>query len=125
MSGIDGRRGVGAWGERHAREFLAKLGYRIIESNYRSRTGEVDIVAEEKGCLVFVEVKTRRSSNFGEPEEAITPRKEARLAALADEYIQARGLDPADWRVDLVTVRPQRGQNPEVRLIRNAARGLT
>ncbi len=120
MEHSEQRRGLGAWGERHAKDFLLKLGYTIIESNYRSKTGEIDIVAEDKGCLVFVEVKTRRNRSFGGPEESFTVRKEERLALLADEYIQERCLQPEDWRLDLVTVEFIKGKKPDIQLIRNA-----
>ncbi len=116
-----GRKGLGAWGEGYAKDFLVKLGYNIIESNYRSRTGEIDIIAEDKGCLVFVEVKTRRTRSFGGPEESFTLQKEARLARLADEYIQKKHLQPLDWRLDLVTVEFVEGKRtPDIQLIRNA-----
>ncbi len=115
------RRGLGTWGEQCAKDFLRKMGYSIIESNYRSRTGEIDIVAEENGCLVFVEVKTRRTRRFGIPAESFTVRKEERVGLLAAEYIQERGLEPKDWRVDLVTVELVGGtRRPIIQLFRYA-----
>src|SRR5688572_6565615 len=104
MNSSKGRKGLGAWGESYAKDFLIKLGYTIIESNYRSRTGEIDIIAEDHACLVFVEVKTRRNRSFGLPVESFTVRKENRIGLLAEKYIQEKGLQPEDWRVDLITV---------------------
>ncbi|MSQ15150.1 MAG: YraN family protein [Dehalococcoidia bacterium] len=119
MADSEQRKGLGAWGESYARDFLLTLGYTIIERNYRSKTGEIDIVAEDNGCLVFVEVKTRSNRRFGGPEESFTARKEARLIALADEYIQKRALQPEDWRLDLVTLELTKGKKPEIQHIRN------
>ena len=115
------RKEVGDWGERIAQSFLRGQGYRILETNYRCPHGEADIVAKDGECLVFVEVKTRRSRSYGTPEESITPVKEARLSAVADHYLQSRAMTPAEYRVDLVTVEvePPR-RSPTVRLIKNA-----
>ena len=104
MSSAKGR--LGSWGERQARLHLEAKGYQILATNYRSRSGEVDIVACEGDELVFVEVKTRRGSTFGRPEEAITATKAERLAVVAEEYLQSTSdgqySSGTPWRIDLV-----------------------
>ena len=100
----DPRRGLGATGERLAREHLEKLGYRVLEMNHRTRYGELDIVAIEGGCLVGVEVRTKRGPLFGTPEESITATKSRRLCELVEGYAQTHPGLPEDLRVDLVAV---------------------
>ena len=77
------RGGLGARGEDIAAAFLQAHGYTIQRRNYRCRYGEIDLVCTHDAVLVFCEVKLRRSNSFGMPEEAITPRKLARLALAA------------------------------------------
>lgn len=102
MSGI--RRNLGQFGERLAAGHLAELGYEILERNWRSgATGEADLVARDGDCLVIVEVRTRRGKAYGTPEESVTPRKQARLAALAEAYaVQSGWAGPL--RIDVVGV---------------------
>ena len=95
---------LGVQGESVAAAHLVARGMRIIERNFRCRYGEVDLIAEENGVLVFVEVKTRRSMTHGAPEESVTPRKARRLALAAQTYLQQRGAEHCDWRVDLVAI---------------------
>jgi len=101
------RGGLGRLGEDLAVDHLLKHGYTIRERNYRvAQLGEIDIVAEEAGCLVFVEVRTRRGRAYGTPEESITVAKKLRLVELAMSYRQsheAAGL-PVDQRIDVVAV---------------------
>lgn len=98
------RQKLGAWGERVAAEKLRATGYAIVAQNWRCAHGEIDIVAQKDGELVFVEVKTRRGRGHGTPEEAITPRKARKLFELAQWYCVEEELDDADWRVDLMAV---------------------
>lgn len=98
------RQSLGVLGERLARERLEKDGYKILEANYRTRFGELDLVALENGYLVGVEVRTRRGLAFGTPEESVLPRKAKRLASLVEQYgLSHKGL-PEDLRVDFVAV---------------------
>ena len=99
---------LGALGETVAAAHLEAQGLKIVGSNFRTRYGEVDLIAEDSGTLVFVEVKTRRSLAFGAPEESVTPRKRARLAKVAAAYLQLHGLEQQDWRIDVVGVALQR-----------------
>ena len=107
-----------------AARFLRNKGYLILETNYRCRWGEIDIVAVEEGQIVFVEVRTRKGNEFGTPEESITPRKMRRLAVTAQSYLKEHGQEGLDWRVDLVAIRLGSGRRLEsVEHIRHAIEG--
>ena len=109
-------RGLGSYGERMAVRYLTDRGLELLDRNWRCDLGEVDIVARDGGCLVVCEVKTRRSTTFGQPIEAVDHRKLARLRRLAAAWLsecRARG-EPlhniTGVRVDVVGVlRPRRG----------------
>ena len=117
----DSRKRLGNAGERLAAQYLQRAGYVVREMNYRCQAGEIDIVAEEAGDLVFVEVKTRRGLAYGLPEEAITPAKRRKLIAAAQTYLDAEGQAHASWRVDVVAVAlTQAGNVQEVRIHRHA-----
>lgn len=98
------RREVGALGEKLAADLLKGKGYEIVERNFRCRQGEIDIIARDGECLVFVEVRARRGSDFGAPEESVTHSKQERLVLLADAYLQTAGSRPPSWRIDVVAV---------------------
>ena len=100
----DGRRRLGAFGERLAAAHLEAKGYRIRARNYRCREGEIDIVAQDGETLVFVEVRTRRGDALGGPAESVTATKQVRLVAAAMAYVQALPQAPADQRIDVVAV---------------------
>jgi putative endonuclease len=115
------RRETGSLGEKIASQFLKKRGYRIIEANYRCPEGEVDLVAEHKDCLVFVEVRTKRSLAFGTPEESITAAKKERLKNIAAYYQQTHDGLPQQCRIDVVAIElDRRGRPSRVELIENA-----
>lgn len=114
-------RDTGNLGERLGRNFLAKRGFQIIETNYRSPGGEIDIIARQGEWLVFVEVRTKRSRNFGTPEESITQRKKAKLVAVAEHYLQNHEPQPKSWRIDLVAVElDNRNRASRIELTENA-----
>ena len=94
----------GKIGEDAASAFLKKLGYKIVTRNFRTRFGEVDIIAKDDEQFVFVEVKTRKDDAYGAPEEAVTKTKQRHLLAAAQLYLQKirRVNDP--WRVDVVAL---------------------
>ncbi|GAB4275521.1 MAG: YraN family protein [Candidatus Promineifilaceae bacterium] len=100
----NGRKKLGAFGERVAAIQLESAGYRIVARNWRCQTGEIDLIAQKEGVLHFVEVKTRKGRQSGSPEEALTPRKSQQLTQLALRYIAEYELDDADWQIDLVAV---------------------
>ncbi len=95
---------TGNLGEELACQYLKKQGYKILERNYLIRGGEIDIVCREKDYLVFVEVKTRYSHEYGLPAEAITPWKIKSLLKTALFYIQKTGWGERGYRLDLVSV---------------------
>ena len=97
-------RDIGALGEKIAADYLTGLGYMIRERNFRSREGEIDIIAEKDDFLVFIEVRTRTSNSYGTPEESVTAQKKERLIALAEVYIEDRDDLPSSWRIDVVAI---------------------
>lgn len=98
------KRQRGIAGEELAVDFLLKKGYRILERNYRFERGEIDIIAEDNNTLVFVEVKTRRSKEFGEPEDAVTPGKQKQIKQTAEGYIFQYQIDDRSCRFDIVAI---------------------
>ena len=115
------RRDTGILGEQLARDFLKKRGYHIIETNYRCPEGEIDIVARHKDFLVFVEVRTKRSLEFGSPEESITRAKKERMRAAAFHYQQTHKNLPLLLRIDVVAVElNQKGELRRIELIEDA-----
>ena len=83
-----------------------------MQTNYRCPEGEVDIVARDKDCLVFVEVRAKRSSAFGSPEESITAAKRDKLRRVVAHYRQAHEDIPDSWRIDVVAVEMDRQNRP-------------
>lgn len=111
---------TGNYGEELACKFLKKNGYQILERNYRIRGGEIDIVAREKETLVFVEVKTRYSHEYGLPEESITPWKIKALLKTARFYIQKIKWGEKEYRLDFVSVDfADSRENPKIEIIKN------
>ena len=115
------RQGLGRLGERLAAESLLSRGYRILERNFRCRYGEIDLVAEDEQDLVFVEVKTRRGTAYGLPEEAVTPRKQHKIVEVAGYYIDVHDCPERSWRVDVVAVQLSvSGKLEEIRIYQHA-----
>ncbi|MEZ4700098.1 MAG: YraN family protein [Rhodothermales bacterium] len=98
----------GSRGEAIAAEYLEARGYRVVERNYRAKGGEIDLICrhEEHGIetVVFVEVKLRRTMAYGAPEEAVDPRKLAKMEVAADHYLHEHRLDDARCRFDVVGI---------------------
>ncbi|HEV7826191.1 MAG TPA: YraN family protein [Mycobacteriales bacterium] len=95
---------VGQYGERVAVRHLQAAGMVVLDRNWRCREGEIDVIARDGGTLVFCEVKTRRTTVYGTPAEAVVAAKAARLRRLALRWLTESGLDPADLRFDVVAV---------------------
>lgn len=115
-----GSRGAGQRWEALAAKRLVAAGYAILERNFRGRTGEIDLVAEEEGVLCFVEVKGRSGTGFGHPAEAVTADKQRRIARAAQEYLRRRRLPPSTrCRFDVVAILDA-GEKPEVTVLRDA-----
>jgi putative endonuclease len=107
------RQELGRRGEDLAAGHLAAKGYEPLARNWRCEAGELDLVLRDGGCLVMVEVRTRRGRALGSPEESITAAKQARLVTLAEAYVQAHDWD-GDWRIDVVAIE----MDPQGRLLR-------
>src|SRR5205085_498951 len=115
------RQGLGRTGERLAAEALVRQGYRIREQNFRCAYGEIDLVAEDEQEIIFVEVKTRRGSAYGLPEEAVTVRKQQKLVQVASYYLDLHACSERAWRIDVVAVQlSQSGRPEEIRIYQHA-----
>ena len=115
------KRIIGDAGEKIASGFLRKMGYRILESNFRTPFGEIDIIARQKRVIVFVEVKSRTTSSFGPPYLAVTKLKERHIIKNALFYLKRRRIVNAYWRIDIVSVKLNYDRKLEsIELIENA-----
>ncbi len=109
---------LGKKGEDRAARFLAGKGYTILERNYRTRSGEIDLIALHKGEVVFVEVKTRTSEAYGAPELAVNLQKQRRMIKAALGYIKYKKIYQVPCRFDVVAISAV--TEKEVELIQNA-----
>ena len=117
----DRRQALGVWGERVAEGYLLARGARLIARRFRCRGGELDLVLDLHGELLFVEVKARRALGYGTPAAAVTPTKQRRMARAAQLFLARHGWLERRCRFDIVEV-IGRGQNPEIRHIPDAFR---
>jgi len=122
MSGGMEARLLGKWGERLVADDLRKRGWRILEVNYRCRHGEIDMIAENRQYISFVEVKLRRSDRFGQPREFVTREKQRKLRTAAELYLMENPtqLQP---RFDVAEVYAPQGMNtprPVITYLENA-----
>jgi putative endonuclease len=101
---VNTNQSVGKYGEDRASEFLERLGYQVVERNWRCSVGEIDIVARDSDCLVFAEVKTRTRVGFGHPFEAITTAKMQKMRLLVGEWCRAHGIASVQVRLDAISV---------------------
>ena len=85
-------------------EELERLGYDIIERRYRTRFGEIDVVANDRGTVVFIEVKTKTNSSFSDPAESVTKQKQRRLVSMAEQYAAYHDVDTTPCRFDVVAI---------------------
>ena len=108
-------------GENAAADLLRSEGFRIIKRNFKTKIGEIDVIAEEDDILCFVEVKARSSEKHGAPAEAVTPRKQSKIAKIAAAYLAWKHPEGRTCRFDVVSVLEKDGQ-PVVELIRDAFR---
>jgi putative endonuclease len=100
----DGRKELGRDGERMAEVFLRKQGYRILERNYQTPYGEIDLIAREAREIVFIEVRTRRVTDFGTPIESLTRNKISHWGKSASAYLQKSGDFDQPIRFDFVGI---------------------
>ena len=116
----DSRQSLGRLGEAAAWTHLKRLGYSLLDRNWRCPRGEIDLVAVEGDVVCFVEVKTRASDEVAAPEASVTRAKQARLRRLAGEYLRRARVRNVRCRFDVVSVLKRPGSEPEVKLFRNA-----
>lgn len=109
----------GKLAENTAAEFLQSQGYKILQRNYRTKLGEVDIIAEDKGVICFVEVKARHSLNLGGPEDAVFARKQRQICKAAIYYLKANKLLERLSRFDVLTLLYM-DNLPKISLIKDA-----
>lgn len=95
---------LGFWGERQAESYLENKGFRRLQRNFRTREGEIDLIMLDQDEVVFVEVKTRISTEFGLPEESITKQKLTRIVQVAETYLQQGDRQDDHWRLDLIMI---------------------
>ncbi len=113
------RQALGRTGEDLAAARLESLGYRILERNFRCPLGEIDLVAEEAGCLVFVEIKTRQGGGTGEAKAKVDERKQRRITRVALHYLKTQAPPERRARFDVVAVSLNRGRE-RIEVIRDA-----
>lgn len=95
---------IGRYGENLAAQFLVRNGAKIIDRNFYTRFGEIDLIARSGDEILFVEVKTRTSNDFGYPEDAVDWRKIRHLIKAINIYMASKGLDNMFWRLDAISV---------------------
>ena len=112
---------LGDKGERAACRFLKKLGYRIVARQYRNQFGEIDIIALDGECVVFVEVKTRSSTSAGQPFEAVTLQKQQKLTRLAISWLKKHRRMNNSARFDVISILwPEDHSEPDIQHFTNA-----
>ena len=116
---LNKRQQFGKESESMAVRYLKKNGYKILEQNYRNKIGEIDIIAKEKGTLVFVEVKARKTHIFGNPKWAVTPKKQRKISMVALYYLKATKQTHVKARFDVVALNSAK-DNPRIEIVKNA-----
>ncbi|MFC1623769.1 YraN family protein [Candidatus Omnitrophota bacterium] len=111
---------TGKKGERLAQSFLRKEGYTIIERNYKTKAGEIDLIGKNKNFIAFIEVRSQNTKRFGLPEYSIDRKKQDRLSKAALLYIKKHRLEDRDCRFDIVGIEETDSGSPKIRLIKNA-----
>lgn len=100
---------LGKWGEELAAAYLREKGYAILERDWHSSHKDIDIIAQQRDCIVFVEVKTRRSRDFIEPEQAVNYNKQKNLRMAINHYVKSHHLN-GPWRFDVITIVKRPGE---------------
>ncbi len=109
---------IGNKGEDLACEFLREKKLKIVERNFRTRFGEIDIICKDRKMIVFVEVKAKNTDNFGRPYEMVTDKKKQKIIATAKNYLMESKLNPekCDWRIDIISI----SKGKEIKWLKNA-----
>ena len=111
---------LGERGEMVGWDYLRRRGYKILEKNYRTPIGEIDVIAQKDGRIVFLEIKTRSNSSFGRPEESVDTFKQRKLIRIAQWYLKKRKMEEAAVSFDVLAVDWKGNAEPQMRLIENA-----
>ncbi len=114
------KQSTGAIGEKLASKFLKKQGYKIVEKNFRTSLGEIDIIALDRGTITFVEVKTRKSTTFGYPQEAVSSKKQKKISQVASMYLNQKNLNSEKARFAVVAILLSPDQTDKIELIKDA-----
>lgn len=112
-------RSAGDSGEAIALDHLSDKGYELVERNYRTRYGEIDLILRDAGTLVFVEVKLRRGTGYGDPLESVTPRKQEQVRSIAEQYLAEAQPEYEEIRFDAVGILCDSGP-PDVTHVQDA-----
>ena len=116
---LNSRQQYGKFGEDLATRFLIRNGYKILENNFRNHYGEIDIIAQDKDTIVFVEVRSRHSNRFGPAQGSVNRAKQRKISMVALGYLQAKGKIGKKARFDVVAISSTEGED-RVELFRNA-----
>jgi len=95
---------LGRFGEEIARKYLEKNNYQIIDENYHTRQGEIDLICQKDNWYIFIEVKTRTNDSFGQPEESVDEKKLKKFQETISKYIIENGLTDKKWRVEVLAI---------------------
>ena len=113
---------LGRKGEEEAVKFIKKQGYRILQTNFKTKSGEIDIIAEDKKVVAFIEVKTRATGEYGSPLEAVNYHKRKKIALVANQFLTRHKVENRECRFDIVAILA-RSDDPktwEIDLIKDA-----
>src|SRR3989338_2012488 len=110
---------TGKMGEDIAVDFLQKSGYKIVERNFRCKLGEIDIIALDKNILIFIEVRTKKTSSFCTPQETVNFSKQKKIQRLSLYYLMKKQIKNKDCRFDVVAIDLSKGKNG-IELFKNA-----
>jgi len=110
----------GQTGESFAGFLLEKNGYTILERNFRTKMGEIDIIARDGNTIVFVEVKARRTNSFGNPKYSVNLKKQKKISMAALYYLKTTNQSNAKARFDVVSILSESAENPQIEIVRNA-----
>ncbi len=112
---------LGKLGEKEGVSYLKRLGYQILETNFKTTLGEIDCIAKDRGMIVFVEIKTRQSARYGFPEEAVNREKQRKMIRTAQLYLKGAGLfEKIEARFDVLAIFGSKKDKFTVNHIQNA-----
>ena len=106
---------IGKFGEKIAERYLQNNGYQIIAKNYYTRAGEIDLICEKNNVLIFVEIKTRTTTAFGWPEEAITVEKQKHLVKAAEKFLENYDKDFYSVQIDAISINLVGGKTARIK----------